>query len=49
MNSRPDPSHHPLVKAFFLGRAVAELVAENVEQAATDLLSELGNLMPNSG
>lgn len=42
MNSRPDPSHHPLVKAFFLGRAVAELVAENVETATTGLLSELG-------
>jgi hypothetical protein len=42
MNSRPDPSHHPLVKAFFLGRAVAELVAENVETATTSLLSELG-------
>jgi hypothetical protein len=42
MNSRPDPSNNPLVKAFFLGRAVAELVGEQVERTATDLLSELG-------
>jgi hypothetical protein len=42
MNSRPDPTHNPLVKAFFLGRAVAELVAENVEKATTNLLSDLG-------
>jgi hypothetical protein len=43
MNSQPNPSSpNPLVKAFFLGRAVAELVSENVEKAATDLLSELG-------
>jgi hypothetical protein len=41
MNS-PDPSNNPLVKAFFLGRAVAELVGEQVEKTATDLLSELG-------
>ncbi len=42
MNSRPDPTNNPLVKAFFLGRAVAELVAENFEKTTTDLLSELG-------
>jgi hypothetical protein len=42
MNSRPDPANNPLVKAFFIGRAVAELVAENVEKAATNLLSDLG-------
>ncbi len=43
MNSQPNSSsQNPLVKAFFLGRAVAEVVSENVEKAATDLLSELG-------
>ncbi len=42
MNSRPDPANNPLVKAFFIGRAVAELVAENVEKTATNLLSDLG-------
>lgn len=42
MNSHPDPAHNPLVKAFFIGRAVAELVAENVEKTATNLLSDLG-------
>jgi hypothetical protein len=42
MNSRPDPAHNPLVKAFFIGRAVAELVAENIEKTTTNLLSDLG-------
>jgi hypothetical protein len=42
MNSRPDPANNPLVKAFFIGRAVAELVAENVEKTATNWLSDLG-------
>ncbi len=42
MNSRPDPTNNPLVKAFFLGRAVAELARENFEKTTTDLLSELG-------
>ena len=42
MNSSPNNQNNPLVKAFFLGRAVAELVGENVEKVATDVLSELG-------
>jgi hypothetical protein len=42
MNSRPDPTNNPLMKAFFLGRAVAELARENFEKTTTDLLSELG-------
>lgn len=43
MNSQPNfSSQNPLVKSFFLGRAVAEVVSENVEKAATELLSELG-------
>ncbi|MBE9032619.1 hypothetical protein IQ266_23045 [filamentous cyanobacterium LEGE 11480] len=42
MNSRPNDPNNPLVKAFFLGRAVAELVSENIEKAATEVLSEIG-------
>ncbi|MEA5616233.1 hypothetical protein VB711_00045 [Cronbergia sp. UHCC 0137] len=34
--------NHPLVQAFFVGRAVAELINERVEVALTDALSELG-------
>jgi polyhydroxyalkanoate synthesis regulator phasin len=33
---------NPLVQAFFLGRAVAEVINERVEVALTDALSELG-------
>lgn len=33
---------NPLLRAFFVGRAVAELVNETVEKAVADALSELG-------
>ena len=33
---------NPLVQAFFVGRAVAEVINERVEVALTDTLSELG-------
>jgi hypothetical protein len=33
---------NPLVQAFFVGRAVAEILNERVEVAITDALSELG-------
>lgn len=33
---------NPLVHAFFVGRAVAELISEQVEYTATNALSELG-------
>lgn len=33
---------NPLVHAFFVGRAVAETINEQLENALTDLLSELG-------
>ena len=33
---------NPLVQAFFVGRAVAEVINERVEVALTDALSELG-------
>lgn len=33
---------NPLIKAFFLGRATAEVVYEELENALTDVLSELG-------
>lgn len=33
---------NPLVQAFFVGRAVAEIVNEQLENALTDALSELG-------
>jgi polyhydroxyalkanoate synthesis regulator phasin len=33
---------NPLVHAFFVGRAVAELLNEQLENALTDALSELG-------
>jgi polyhydroxyalkanoate synthesis regulator phasin len=33
---------NPLVQAFFVGRAVAEVVNERLEVALTDALSELG-------
>ncbi len=32
----------PLVQAFFVGRAVAEVLNEQLENALTDALSELG-------
>jgi demethoxyubiquinone hydroxylase (CLK1/Coq7/Cat5 family) len=35
---------NPLVQAFFVGRAVAEVINERVEHAVTDALSELGKL-----
>ncbi|MGB3650834.1 MAG: DUF6825 family protein [Rivularia sp. (in: cyanobacteria)] len=35
---------NPLVQAFFVGRAVAEVVNERMEGAFTDALSELGKL-----
>jgi hypothetical protein len=33
---------NPLVQAFFVGRAVAEVINERVEVVLTDALSELG-------
>ncbi|QSJ15753.1 hypothetical protein JYQ62_28740 [Nostoc sp. UHCC 0702] len=33
---------NPLVQAFFVGRAVAEVINERIEVAFTDALSELG-------
>jgi hypothetical protein len=33
---------NPLVHAFFVGRAAAEIVSEKMENALTDALSELG-------
>lgn len=33
---------NPLINAFFVGRAVAEIVNEQLENALTDTLSELG-------
>ncbi|MBD2634899.1 hypothetical protein H6G52_05955 [Limnothrix sp. FACHB-881] len=33
---------NPLVHAFFVGRAIAEVVNEQIERTATDWLSELG-------
>ncbi|MEH2179840.1 DUF6825 family protein [Nostoc sp.] len=33
---------NPIVQAFFVGRAVAEVVNERLEVALTDALSELG-------
>ncbi|BAZ53467.1 hypothetical protein NIES4103_61440 [Nostoc sp. NIES-4103] len=33
---------NPLVQAFFVGRAVAEVINERLEVALTDALSELG-------
>ncbi|TAE59612.1 MAG: hypothetical protein EAZ87_09175 [Nostocales cyanobacterium] len=38
MNNSPNP----LVQAFFVGRAVAEVINARVEVALTDALSELG-------
>ncbi|MEB3358696.1 MAG: hypothetical protein VKK04_18360 [Synechococcales bacterium] len=32
----------PLVRAFFIGRAAAEAIGEQLEAAVTDALSELG-------
>jgi hypothetical protein len=36
------PNDNPLLRAFFLGRAAAELLLETVEKASTELFSELG-------
>ncbi|BAZ67156.1 MAG: hypothetical protein KME28_00560 [Pelatocladus maniniholoensis HA4357-MV3] len=35
---------NPLVQAFFVGRAVAEVMTESLENAFTDALSEVGKL-----
>ncbi len=35
---------NPLVQAFFVGRAVAEILTEQIENALTDAFSELGKL-----
>ncbi|MDJ0616096.1 MAG: hypothetical protein QNJ63_04980 [Calothrix sp. MO_192.B10] len=35
---------NPLVQAFFVGRAVAEVINERVERSFTDALSELGKV-----
>jgi hypothetical protein len=35
---------NPLVQAFFVGRAAAEIINEHLESAVTDTLSELGKL-----
>jgi len=32
----------PLIRAFFIGRAAAEAIGEQIEAAVTDALSELG-------
>ena len=34
--------NNPLVQAFFVGRAVAEVINERLEVAITDALSDLG-------
>ncbi|RUT00319.1 hypothetical protein DSM106972_074470 [Dulcicalothrix desertica PCC 7102] len=34
----------PLVQAFFVGRAVAEILSERLEHTVTDSLSQLGKL-----
>ncbi|NET08964.1 MAG: hypothetical protein F6K16_30540, partial [Symploca sp. SIO2B6] len=34
----------PLVRAFFIGRAVAETISEQVEAAITNTLSDIGKL-----
>ncbi len=34
----------PLVQAFFVGRAVAEILSERLETTVTDTLSQLGKL-----
>lgn len=34
----------PLVQAFFVGRAVAEILSERLEHSVTDALSQLGKL-----
>lgn len=36
--------NNPLVQAFFVGRAVAEVLSERAEAAFTDALSEMGKL-----
>ncbi|NJL09394.1 MAG: hypothetical protein HC908_01720 [Calothrix sp. SM1_7_51] len=36
--------NNPLVQAFFVGRAVAEVLSERAESAFTDALSELGKM-----
>lgn len=36
--------NNPLVQAFFVGRAVAEVINERLEVAITDALSDLGKL-----
>jgi len=36
--------NNPLVQAFFVGRAAAEIINEHLESAVTDALSELGKL-----
>ncbi|TAD76541.1 MAG: hypothetical protein EA001_11630 [Oscillatoriales cyanobacterium] len=33
---------NPLIHAFFVGRAIAEVLNEQIERTATDWLSELG-------
>jgi polyhydroxyalkanoate synthesis regulator phasin len=33
---------NPIVKSFFIGRALAEMLGEQVEKALTNALSELG-------
>ncbi len=33
---------NPLIRAFFIGRAAADLLSEQVEDKLTDLLSEVG-------
>jgi hypothetical protein len=36
------PENNPLLRAFFVGRAAAELLSETAEKAFTEVLSELG-------
>ncbi len=35
---------NPVVQAFFVGRAIAEVLSERTERALTDVLSEWGKL-----
>jgi len=42
MSTQKSVMNSPLLRAFFVGRAVAEIFNEQLENALTDALSELG-------